>query len=151
MPGDDGAGADSAHGQRGSLEVPQALEQGLVRGAVIHGQIQVDGWDAQSRHETGAVGVQHTAVVQIGAVRTPRPRGNVRIRLEHGPDGQRLVVRMSLRDLRSGIGIRIVHFGGVVGHDLGLVVLRHPAGRRRVGEGQHADQGEQCGNKRETG
>ena len=67
--------------------MPQALEQGLVRGAVIHGQIQVDRWDAQAGHEAGVIGVQHAVVVQIGAVGAPRSGGNVRVRLEQRPDG----------------------------------------------------------------
>ena len=147
VPGDHRARAGPAHGQGGPLQVPQALQEGLVGGAVVDGQVQVDGRDAQTGHEAGAVGVQDGVVVQAAAAGAPGPGGNVRIGLQERTDGQGVVVGVGLGDLGGGIGIDIVHAGGVVGHDLGLVVLGHPARRRRVGQGQHADQGEQGGDE----
>ena len=147
VPGDHGAGARAAHRQGGALQVSQALQEGLVGGAVVDGQVEVDGGDLEARHEAGAVDVEDLVVAQGLLPRLARAGGHVRIGLQDRADRQGVVVGAGIGQLRGGVGAGAVHGRGVVGHDPGLVVLADPTGDRRVGEDDHPRQRQRRGDE----
>ena len=151
MPGDDRAGPLSPDRQRGPLQVPQALEQGVVRRAVVDGQVKGDGGDLEAGHETLVIGLEDRGVAQ-GVVRARAGAGgHVVVGLQDRTGRERVVVRVRLGDLGLGVGTGLVDLGGVVGSHLRLVVLGDPGGSGRIGQEPHAcdrhDGGDQGGDR----
>ena len=151
VAGDHRVGSDAPDRQRRALEMAEPLEQGLVGGAVVDGQVEVDRGDLQPRHEPLRIGGEHGVVVQ-GVVRArPVASGHVRAGLEHGAGVERVVVGPGPGQLLGGVGLGRRDVGRVVADDLRLVVPGDPAGHRRIGEDDHADEGEEPGQQRERG
>ena len=139
MPGDDRARTLSPDRERCALQVPQPLEQGVVGGAVVDGQVQGDGRNLEAGHEALAVGLEDRGVFQ-GAVGTGAGTGgDMVVGLQDGSGQERLVVGVRLGDLGLGIGPDVVDLGGVVGRHLRLVVLGDPGRRGRIGQEPHSD------------
>ena len=71
MAGYDGMGALSAHRQRAAAQMPDAVPENLLRGAVVDGQPHADAGDLDVAHDAAAVGVQKRPVGVIGGQLTP--------------------------------------------------------------------------------
>ena len=155
VPGDDRAGPLSPDRQRGSLQVPQALEQGVVGRAVVDGQVQGDGGDLETGHEALVIGLEDVGVLQGAVLARAGTGGDVVVGLQDRPGRERVVVGVRLLDLGLGIGTSPIDLGGVVGSHLRLVVLGDPGGRRRIGQQPHAhhrhDGGDQGGDRQAPG
>ena len=155
VPRDDRAGPLSPDRQRGALQVPQALEQGVVGRAVVDGQVQGDGGDLETGHEALVVGLEDVGVLQGAVLAGAGTGGDVVVGLQDRPGRERVVVGVRLLDLGLGIGTSPIDLGGVVGSHLRLVVLGDPGGRRRIGQQPHAHQrhdgGDQGGDRQAPG
>lgn len=143
MRGERRALADAAHGQRGPLEVADTLEQGLLRGPVANGQVNIECQVLQSHHDALVVGQQRAVVETIG--KRAGSLRDVRIRLEGHAGGERFVILASplqLDDVRIGVlGFILGDDALRLANDASLLALREP--RRRLGVEVHGGAGEE--------